>query len=41
VLLTPVSITKANVQDVIKAGALTAAQVCKGIKSVCTKAGIK
>jgi D-xylose transport system substrate-binding protein len=40
VLLSPQSITKANVEDVIKAGALTAAQVCKGIESVCTKAGI-
>ncbi|MDT4938923.1 MAG: D-xylose transport system substrate-binding protein [Pseudonocardiales bacterium] len=40
-LLTPEAITKANVQDVITAGALTQAQICKGIESVCTAAGIK
>jgi D-xylose transport system substrate-binding protein len=40
-LLAPQTITKANVGDVIKAGALTAAQVCKGIESVCATAGIK
>jgi D-xylose transport system substrate-binding protein len=39
-LLTPESITKANVQDVITAGALTAAQICNGIQSICTTAGI-
>jgi len=41
VLLTPAAITKANVQDVITAGALTKAQVCKGIEAACTAAGIK
>jgi D-xylose transport system substrate-binding protein len=40
-LLTPTAITKANVEDVITAGALTAAQVCKGIESICASAGIK
>lgn len=39
-LLTPEAITKANVKDVITAGALTAAQICQGIESDCTKAGI-
>jgi D-xylose transport system substrate-binding protein len=34
-------ITQANVNDVIKAGALTAAQICKGITSDCTKLGIQ
>ena len=40
-LLPPTAITKTNVQDVITAGALTKAQVCKGIESVCATAGIK
>ncbi|MDT4891650.1 MAG: D-xylose transport system substrate-binding protein [Pseudonocardiales bacterium] len=40
VLLTPEAITKANVKDVITAGALTAAQVCAGIQAQCTAAGI-
>jgi D-xylose transport system substrate-binding protein len=34
-------ITQANVNDVIKAGALTAAQICKGIQSQCSALGIK
>jgi D-xylose transport system substrate-binding protein len=34
-------ITKANVQDVIDAKALTKAQICKGIESVCATAGLK
>jgi D-xylose transport system substrate-binding protein len=34
-------ITQANVQDVIKAGALTAAQICKGITSQCSDLGIQ
>jgi D-xylose transport system substrate-binding protein len=33
-------ITKANVKDVITAGALTAAQICKGIAAACKTAGI-
>ena len=41
VLLNPEVITKANVDDVIKAGALTAAQICNGIQQQCTAAGIK
>jgi len=40
VLLTPQTITKANVTDVIKAGALTAAAICKGIEAVCKAANI-
>ncbi len=39
-LLTPQVITKANVDDVVKAGALTPAQICKGIESLCASAGI-
>ncbi len=34
-------ITKDNVQDVIDAKALTKAQICKGIESVCASAGLK
>jgi D-xylose transport system substrate-binding protein len=33
-------ITQANVSDVIKAGALTQADVCKGIEAACTKLGV-
>jgi D-xylose transport system substrate-binding protein len=33
-------ITQANVGDVIKAGALTADAICKGVESDCTKLGI-
>jgi D-xylose transport system substrate-binding protein len=40
VLLTPEIITKANVKDVITAGALTATQICAGIQAACTAAGI-
>jgi D-xylose transport system substrate-binding protein len=40
-LLPAVVITQANIEDVIKAGALTAAQVCQGIESACTTLGIK
>jgi D-xylose transport system substrate-binding protein len=39
-LLPAEAITKANVKDVISAGALTAAQVCAGIQAQCTAAGI-
>jgi D-xylose transport system substrate-binding protein len=39
-LLAPQVITKDNVQDVIDAGALKAADICKGIEAVCTKAGL-
>ena len=41
VLLTPAVITKHNVEDVVKAGALTAAEICKGIESTCSAAGVK
>jgi D-xylose transport system substrate-binding protein len=34
-------ITQANVMDVVKAGALTVAQICKGIESACASAGVK
>jgi D-xylose transport system substrate-binding protein len=39
-LLTPAVITKANVEDVVKAGALKAADICKGIEAACTAAGV-
>jgi D-xylose transport system substrate-binding protein len=41
VLLPPQVITYSNVEDVITAGALTAAQVCNGIKTQCQQAGVK
>lgn len=41
VLLTPQVITDKNVEDVVKAGALTAAQICSGIEAACTAAGVK
>jgi D-xylose transport system substrate-binding protein len=41
VLLDPTVITKKNVEDVVTAGALTAAQICKGIAAACTAAGVK
>ena len=40
VLLVPEAITKANIKDVITAGAVTAADLCKGVESLCTAAGI-
>src|SRR4051794_7608905 len=40
VLLPPQVITYSNVQDVITAGALTAAQVCSGLETQCAQAGI-
>jgi D-xylose transport system substrate-binding protein len=40
VLLPTNVITQANVQDVIDAGALKAAEICKGIESDCEKLGI-
>ncbi len=40
VLLVPEAITKANIQDVINGGAVTAADLCKGVESACTAAGI-
>ena len=33
-------ITKDNIGDVIKAGALTKAQICKGIAAACAKVGL-
>jgi D-xylose transport system substrate-binding protein len=39
-LLPPQVITQANVSDVIKAGALTQAEVCKGVEAKCTELGI-
>ncbi|MCL2541690.1 MAG: substrate-binding domain-containing protein [Nocardioidaceae bacterium] len=40
-LLPPEVITQANVEDVVKAKALTAAEICKGITSDCQKLGVK
>jgi D-xylose transport system substrate-binding protein len=40
VLLTPDVITKNTVQKVIDAGALTKAEICKGIESACQAAGL-
>ena len=40
VLLPAEVITKSNVNDVIKAGALTKAQICQGITAACTAAGL-
>ncbi|HKC27604.1 MAG TPA: substrate-binding domain-containing protein, partial [Jatrophihabitans sp.] len=40
VLLVPEVITKSNIQDVITAGALTKADICKGIQAACSKAGL-
>ncbi|HWU22969.1 MAG TPA: substrate-binding domain-containing protein [Nocardioides sp.] len=34
-------ITQANVNDVVKAGALKASEICQGIQSACDKLGIK
>jgi len=34
-------ITQANVSDVVKAGALKAADICKGVEADCTKLGIQ
>ncbi len=33
-------ITQANIMDVVKSGALTAAQICKGIETACQTAGV-
>jgi D-xylose transport system substrate-binding protein len=40
VLLVPTVITKSNIKTVIDAGALTKAQICKGIQQACTAAGL-
>jgi D-xylose transport system substrate-binding protein len=40
VLLVPTAITKANVKDVVTAGAVTVADLCKGVTAACTAAGI-
>ena len=40
VLLVPEAITKANIKDVITAGAVTVADLCKGVTAACTAAGI-
>jgi hypothetical protein len=34
-------ITQANVMDVVNAGALTVAEICKGIESACAANGLK
>jgi D-xylose transport system substrate-binding protein len=40
VALVPTSITKANIKDVLTAGAVTKADLCKGVEALCTAAGI-
>ncbi|MFL6239283.1 MAG: sugar ABC transporter substrate-binding protein [Actinomycetes bacterium] len=40
-LLPPLVITQANVMDVVHAGALTVAQICKGIETACSSAGVQ
>mgnify|MGYP001118011956 CR=1 FL=1 len=40
VALVPTAITKANIKDVITAGAVTKADLCKGVEALCTAAGI-
>jgi D-xylose transport system substrate-binding protein len=40
-LLTPEVIVQSNVEDVVKAGALTAADICAGIQPKCDAAGVK
>lgn len=39
-LLVPDAITKANINTVITAGAVTKADLCKGVEALCTAAGI-
>jgi D-xylose transport system substrate-binding protein len=41
VLLPAQVITYSNVEDVVTAGALKASEICSGIESQCTKAGVK
>ena len=40
VLLVPDSITKTNIKTVIDAGAVTRADLCKGIEATCTAVGV-
>ena len=40
VLLVPEAITKANIKDVVTAGAVTVADLCKGVEAACKTAGI-
>ncbi len=40
-LLPPQVITQANVNDVVKAGALTTAEICKGIQAQCQAIGLQ
>ena len=39
-LLVPEAITKANIKDVVTAGAVTATDLCKGVQAACTAAGV-
>ena len=39
-LLVPQTITKANIKDVVTAGAVTTAELCKGVEAACRAAGI-
>jgi D-xylose transport system substrate-binding protein len=40
VLLVPAAVTKANIKDVITAGAVTVAELCKGVEAACKSAGV-
>jgi D-xylose transport system substrate-binding protein len=40
VLLVPTAVTKANIKDVVTAGAVTKADLCKGVEAACTAAGV-
>jgi D-xylose transport system substrate-binding protein len=39
-LLAPEAVTKANIKDVVAAGAVTAADLCKGLTTLCSQAGV-
>jgi D-xylose transport system substrate-binding protein len=39
-LLVPDAITKANIKNVVTAGAVTVADLCKGVEALCTAAGV-
>ena len=36
----PEAITKSNIKDVVDAGAVTATDLCKGITTLCSQAGV-
>jgi D-xylose transport system substrate-binding protein len=39
-LLVPEAVTKDNIKDVVTAGAVTAADLCKGLTTLCSQAGV-